>query len=436
LPAAVVNTISPDCLILVLLFPVCGLCSCLARPAETMAEINLENVTKVFQGGIVAVDDVSLEIGDGEFIVLVGPSGCGKSTLLRMIAGLEEVTDGRISIDGRDVTDLAPRRRDIAMVFQSYALYPHMTVRQNIGYGLKVRRTSKAETKRRVEGVAAMLGLETMLDRRPAHLSGGQRQRVAMGRAIVREPKAFLMDEPLSNLDAKLRVGMRASLAQLHARLGTTTVYVTHDQTEAMTLGQRVAVMRDGRVLQVDSPQRLYREPRDLFVAAFIGTPAMNLVEATIDGNDAVFGQFRVPLEPARRPPPSAGNRVVLGIRPESFQDAATAPAAAATIEVVPAVVEELGSDAYVFFGVDAPKLSTEAGGEGEDDATLLAEEKALFSARVDPRTPAHVGEPLTLAVDANRFHFFDRETGASLLDEREGRPPKARDEAMAPAAP
>ncbi|HEY2939453.1 MAG TPA: ATP-binding cassette domain-containing protein, partial [Gaiellaceae bacterium] len=223
-----------------------------------MAEIELEHLTKVFPGDTVAVEDVSLRIEDGEFLVLVGPSGCGKSTLLRMIAGLEEVTKGRISVGGKDVTDLAPRRRDIAMVFQSYALYPHMNVRKNIGYGLKVRRTPKDEARRRVEEVANLLGLGELLDRRPAQLSGGQRQRVAMGRAIVREPKAFLMDEPLSNLDAKLRVEMRASLAQLHARLGVTTVYVTHDQTEAMTLGQRVAVLNDGRVLQVDSPQRLY----------------------------------------------------------------------------------------------------------------------------------------------------------------------------------
>ena len=220
-----------------------------------MAAIELVNITKVFAGDVVAVDDVSLTIADGEFMVLVGPSGCGKSTLLRMIAGLEEVTAGSVEIGGRDVTDLAPRHRDIAMVFQSYALYPHMTVRQNLGYGLKVRRTQKAEIGRRVEEVAGLLGLEQLLDRRPAQLSGGQRQRVAMGRAIVREPQAFLMDEPLSNLDAKLRVGMRASLAQLHARLGVTTVYVTHDQTEAMTLGQRVAVMRDGRVVQADEPQ-------------------------------------------------------------------------------------------------------------------------------------------------------------------------------------
>jgi multiple sugar transport system ATP-binding protein len=405
------------------------------RFGETMAQIELENVTKVFHGGIVAVDDVSLEIADGEFIVLVGPSGCGKSTLLRMVAGLEEVSDGRISIGGNDVTDLAPRRRDIAMVFQSYALYPHMTVRQNIGYGLKVRRTAKDETKRRVEDVAALLGLEDMLDRRPAQLSGGQRQRVAMGRAIVREPKAFLMDEPLSNLDAKLRVGMRASLAQLHQRLGTTTIYVTHDQTEAMTLGQRVAVMRDGRILQVDRPQRLYREPRDLFVAAFIGTPAMNLVEAVVEGNDAVFGRFRVPLDSGRRPPRSAGRHVVLGIRPETFEDAAAAQSGMPTIDVVPAVVEELGSDAHVFFGVDAPKLASEAAQEAEEEAALLAEEPALFSARIDPRTRARVGDRLTLAVDPAQFHFFDRETGASLLVTEERQEGAVRDEAVAPAA-
>ena len=379
-----------------------------------MAELLLEHVTKVFPGGVVAVDDVSLRIADGEFIVLVGPSGCGKSTLLRMVAGLEEVTEGEISIGERDVTDLAPRARDVAMVFQSYALYPHMSVRQNIAYGLKVRKNGKDEIQRRVGEVAEMLGLTELLDRRPAHLSGGQRQRVAMGRAIVREPKAFLMDEPLSNLDAKLRVGMRASLVQLHTRLRTTTIYVTHDQTEAMTLGQRVAVMRDGRVLQVDSPQRLYHEPRDLFVAAFIGTPAMNLVEAEIAGDEAVFGQFRVPLDPSRRPPTHVGGRVVLGIRPESFEDADVARPGAPAIDVTPVVVEELGSDAHIFFPVDAPKMAAETP-EQSEDATLLAEDQPLFSARVDPRTRARVGGSLRLALDPSRFHFFDRETGASL---------------------
>ena len=261
-----------------------------------MGAIFLDSIRKVYAGGVVAVDDISLEIESGEFLVLVGPSGCGKSTLLRMIAGLEEVTDGTIAIDERIVTDLPPRSRDVAMVFQTYALYPHMSVRENLGYGLRVRKTPKAEIVRRVDEVAAMLGLEDLLDRRPAALSGGQRQRVAMGRAIVREPKAFLMDEPLSNLDAKLRVGMRAQLSSLHARLGTTTVYVTHDQVEAMTLGQRVAVMRDGRIQQVDTPQMLYNRPVNLFVAAFIGSPAMNLVEADVSHDGLEFGGLRIPM--------------------------------------------------------------------------------------------------------------------------------------------
>jgi multiple sugar transport system ATP-binding protein len=329
-----------------------------------------------------------------------------------MIAGLEEVSHGCISIGDRDVTDLAPRDRDVAMVFQSYALYPHMSVRQNIAYGLKVRKTNKKEIERRVGEVAAMLGLEELLDRRPAHLSGGQRQRVAMGRAIVREPEAFLMDEPLSNLDAKLRVGMRASLAQLHARLGTTTIYVTHDQTEAMTLGQRVAVLRDGRVLQVDSPQRLYREPADLFVAGFIGTPAMNLVEASLQGDEVSFGQFHIPLAPGRVPPGRAGSRVILGIRPESFTAASPG---AHTIEITPAVVEELGSDLLVFFPVEAARLASEAAREAEEESLLLADQ-ALFSARLDPRAEAQVGRPLQVAVDATQFHFFDPESGVSLL--------------------
>src|SRR5215813_6327728 len=251
-----------------------------------MAQIEVRNVTKVFSGDVVAIDDVSLGIADGEFIALVGPSGCGKSTLLRAIAGLEEVTAGTSSIGDRDVTDLAPRHRDIAMVFQSYALYPHMSVRDNLGYGLKVRRTQKAEIKRRVDEVAQLLGLSELLERRPAALSGGQRQRVAMGRAIVREPRAFLMDEPLSNLDAKLRVSMRASLSQLHDRLAVTTVYVTHDQVEAMTLGHRVCVLRDGQLQQVDTPQALYDHPVNLFVAGFMGSPAMNFATAELVRDD------------------------------------------------------------------------------------------------------------------------------------------------------
>src|SRR3954453_23682243 len=260
-----------------------------------MGEIVLQSVTKEFPGGVRAVDEVEMTIGDGEFMVLVGPSGCGKTTLLRSIGGLERVTGGRILLGERDVTRLPPAERDLAMVFQNYALYPHMTVRQNLGYALRVRKTKRPEIKERVDDVAKMLGLEQLLDRRPGALSGGQQQRVAMGRAIIREPAAFLMDEPLSNLDAKLRVTMRTSLQQLHTRLGTTTVYVTHDQVEAMTLGQRVAVMRDGRVQQVDIPQKLYEEPANIFVAAFIGSPSMNLVPGTIDGDTLTIGSWTIP---------------------------------------------------------------------------------------------------------------------------------------------
>jgi multiple sugar transport system ATP-binding protein len=379
-----------------------------------MAEIVLDHLAKVYPGGVVAVDDVSLHIGDGEFIVLVGPSGCGKSTLLRLIAGLEEASQGTIAIGSTDVTMLAPRLRDIAMVFQSYALYPHMNVRQNIGYGLKVRRTPRAETKRRVEEVAALLGLDKMLDRRPAQLSGGQRQRVAMGRAIVREPRAFLMDEPLSNLDAKLRVGMRASLAQLHQRLGVTTIYVTHDQTEAMTLGQRVAVINEGRILQCDTPQRLYDRPENVFVAAFIGTPAMNLVEATIEGDEVLFGGFRLRLDQRRRPRGTPTN-LILGIRPEAFEEAGFG-AGSSTIEVTPAVVEELGSEAHIFFPVTATPVTAEILERSEsEEATLLPDSKALFAARLGPGTPARVGVPLELAVNPARLHFFDAGTGARL---------------------
>jgi multiple sugar transport system ATP-binding protein len=391
-----------------------------------VAGIAIDRVTKTFPNGFRAVRELSLAIQDGEFMVLVGPSGCGKTTLLRLIAGLEEATAGRIFIGDEDITERPPRQRDVAMVFQSYALYPHMNVRKNLGYGLKVRRTPKEDAKRRIEEVAGLLGLSELLDRRPAELSGGQRQRVAMGRAIVREPKAFLMDEPLSNLDAKLRVGMRASLSELHAKLGVTTVYVTHDQVEAMTLGQRVAVMRDGVILQIDRPQRLYEQPQDLFVAAFIGSPAMNLVEARIDGNEIVFGQFRVPLDAHRRP--QTTGKVVLGIRPESFEDAAFASSGLPTIDVEVAVVEELGADSHVFFRVAAPKITAELL-EADEEATLLDKPTALFSARVDPQTRAQVGEPLELALDPTRFHFFDAETGTSLL--RAETPAKAAEQPM-----
>ena len=379
-----------------------------------MAEIRLEAVNKVYAGNVHAVHDVDLTIASGEFMVLVGPSGCGKSTLLRMIAGLEEVSDGSIFIGERDVTDLTPRDRDIAMVFQNYALYPHMSVEKNLGYGLKVRKMDRAEIKRRVHEVASLLGLGELLDRRPANLSGGQRQRVAMGRAIVREPAAFLMDEPLSNLDAKLRVGMRAELARLHDRLGVTTVYVTHDQVEAMTLGQRVAVLRDGWLQQVDSPQNLYRNPVNLFVAAFIGSPSMNLVEATIADGHAEFGGFRIPL---RGEAPEG--TVILGIRPQDFEDAAFADASLPTIEVEATVVEELGSESHVIFAIDAPPVDAEsvraASDEGEHAMLIADDRRSLFTAAVNESSRARAGQRLRLAVDSSRFHFFDRETGENL---------------------
>ncbi len=384
-----------------------------------MAEIVLDNLSKVFSGGVTAVDNVSLTIASGEFLVLVGPSGCGKSTMLRMIAGLEDVTAGTISIGEVDVTDLAPRSRDIAMVFQSYALYPHMTVRQNLGYGLKVRKTPKREIAERVARAAQLLGLEDLLDRKPAALSGGQRQRVAMGRAIVREPKAFLMDEPLSNLDAKLRVSMRAQLGALHGRLATTTIYVTHDQIEAMTLGQRVAVMRDGRIQQVDTPQELYERPANLFVAAFIGSPAMNLVEAEVEDARLRFGGYDLPL-PAQQTPPSG--RVTAGIRPEAFEDGAFADPSLPRIDVKVEVVEELGADTHVLFSVAAPRVdvSEVAAATGEEDAAVLAAvEGSLFTARVDPGTAATPGTSLQLAVDPSRFHYFDSETGLRLEPNR-----------------
>jgi multiple sugar transport system ATP-binding protein len=379
-----------------------------------VAEILIERATKEFAGGVRAVDDVTLRVEDGEFMVLVGPSGCGKSTLLRLLAGLEEPTAGTISIGGRDVTDLPPRERDVAMVFQSYALYPHMTVRQNLGYGLKVRRTAKAEAERRVREVARMLRLEELLERRPAALSGGQRQRVAMGRAIVREPKAFLMDEPLSNLDAKLRVSMRAQLSSLHGRLGATTVYVTHDQVEAMTLGQRVAVMRHGRVQQVDTPQALYRRPANLFVAAFIGSPAMNLVEAELSSDAVAFGGLTIPiaagLHPGRTGP------VIVGLRPEAFEDAAFADPSLPQLDAAVAVLEELGSDTHVLFGVDAKRVDTEELRPTEEEEALIAEEGSVFTARIDPASAARVGRSLRLAVDPAGLHFFDLETGERLL--------------------
>ncbi len=381
-----------------------------------MAEIVLERITKAFGGDAAAVDDVSLGIADGEFMVLVGPSGCGKSTLLRLIAGLEDVDAGAVLIGGRDVTDLQPRDRDLAMVFQSYALYPHMSVRQNLGYGLKVRRVGKQETDDRVERVARLLRLDELLERRPAALSGGQRQRVAMGRAIVREPKAFLMDEPLSNLDAKLRVGMRAELASLHARLGATTVYVTHDQVEAMTLGQRVAVMRSGRIQQVDTPKALYSRPATVFVASFIGSPAMNLVEARLDGTVVEFGRHRIPV-PSEQRPKTRGAEVVLGIRPESFEDAAFADPSLPHLDVDVTLLEDVGADAHVCFRVDATAASTDERAPGHQEETLIARDGMTFTARVNPATAARVGASLRLAVDPAGFHYFDRISGERLVE-------------------
>ncbi|HEU4728582.1 MAG TPA: ABC transporter ATP-binding protein, partial [Kofleriaceae bacterium] len=330
-----------------------------ASPARRAAGIRLDNVGKRFRGGVEAVRALDLAVSPGEFIVLVGPSGCGKSTVLRMIAGLEEVTTGRVFLGDRDVTSELPQRRDVAMVFQSYALYPRMTVRKNMGFGLRMRGTRRAERDRRVLEVATTLGLEHLLDRRPAALSGGQRQRVAMGRAIVREPAVFLMDEPLSNLDAKLRVSVRAQLTLLHQRLGITTVYVTHDQIEAMTLGERVAVLRDGQLQQFDTPRALFRDPVNLFVAAFIGSPSMNFVAASIAGGQVRFAGHAVAL-PGDSPLAAAADRkVILGVRPTAFGPAGVAGWAQLT--VTPRVVEELGDERYVFFDLEAPPVDTEA---------------------------------------------------------------------------
>jgi multiple sugar transport system ATP-binding protein len=384
-----------------------------------MSKIVLDGVTKVFGSDVVAVNDVSLEIGDGEFMVLVGPSGCGKSTILRVLAGLEEVTAGEVYIGERQVTDLPPKDRDIAMVFQNYALYPHMTVEQNLGFGLKLRKMPKDEIRRRVEDAAKILGLDPLMTRKPAALSGGQRQRVAMGRAMVREPAAFLMDEPLSNLDAKLRVQMRAQLAKLHERLGTTTIYVTHDQVEAMTLGQRVAVLCDGVLQQVDTPQNLYNYPTNLFVAAFIGSPPMNLVEAKVGERTISFAGFELPLPQVEELKDYVGRTVILGIRPSDLEDAQVwSNRDLPTIEVTADVTEELGSEVNVLFGVDAAPVATEemvaaTDEPGEEVAFLIADQpRNVFCARVDARTRARPGGPIQLSVDPARFHFFDRDTG------------------------
>jgi multiple sugar transport system ATP-binding protein len=393
-----------------------------------MAQIVLDRVDKVFPGGVKAVDGLSLDISDGEFMVLVGPSGSGKSTALRSIAGLDEITSGTISIGGRVVNDLPPKDRDIAMVFQNYALYPHMTVEQNLAFGLQQRKTEKGEIRRRVAAVARMLGLEDYLKRKPAALSGGQRQRVAMGRAIVREPQAFLMDEPLSNLDAKLRVSMRASLSQLHARLGVTTVYVTHDQVEAMTLGQRVCVLHEGRLQQADTPQALFNAPVNLFVAGFIGSPAMNFVTATLarDRGPAVgFAGFRLPLPEAlvtaRRGLDSYFVReLILGIRPSDFEDASLADPGWPRMPVTAGVTEDLGSEIHILFTIDAPQvqhssIARAVAGDDDDAAIPLAGGTSLWTARVAARSKARPGQPVELAVDTSNLHFFDPGTGLSI---------------------
>ncbi len=393
-----------------------------------MAKIVLDRVSKVFGSDVVAVNNVSLEIGDGEFMVLVGPSGCGKSTILRVLAGLEEVTAGEVYIGDTQVTDLPPKERDVAMVFQNYALYPHMTVEQNLGFGLRLRKMAKDEMKRRVHDVANILGLDPLMQRKPGELSGGQRQRVAMGRAMVREPRAFLMDEPLSNLDAKLRVQMRSQLSLLHERLATTTVYVTHDQVEAMTLGQRVAVLKDGVLQQVDTPQNLYMHPANLFVAAFIGSPPMNLVEATVSAGRVSFAGFDVALPQGYDLPAYQGKAVILGIRPSDLEDVAVwHNERLPTIDVTAEVTEELGSEVNVIFTVDAPPVLTEdtikaATDSGDaDNMSLIADEKPLarFCARVDARTVCKPGQHITLSIDSARFHYFDPATGASIEADR-----------------
>jgi multiple sugar transport system ATP-binding protein len=384
-----------------------------------MAGIELQTVVKTFPNGTHAVDGVDLTIEDGEFIVLVGPSGCGKTTLLRCIAGLEEVTDGAILIDERDVTDVDAKRRDIAMVFQNYALYPHMTVRKNIAFGLKVRRTPRAEIAKRIDETARLLGLEDLMDRRPLALSGGQRQRVAMARAIARRPRVYLMDEPLSNLDAKLRVRVRADLARLHAQLGVTTVYVTHDQVEAMTLGQRAAVMNAGKIQQVDTPQSLYWSPVNLFVAAFIGSPSMNLVEAHVSDGSLHFAGFSLPLAELGADAAKLPQRVILGVRPEHFTVVDDGASTGWSIEGDVTVEENLGAEVLVFFPIEAAPVETDdivAIRQGEEEALLVQEARALFTARLPSGTRPLTGKKIRLALDPGRCYFFDPATGESLV--------------------
>ncbi len=413
-----------------------------------MAEVTLEDVTKVFGEDVIAVNEMNLDIPDGEFVVFVGPSGCGKSTALRMIAGLEDISRGKVFIGDRVVNDLPPRERDIAMVFQNYALYPHMNVRENMGFALKLRKMDKDQINRRVEDAAKILGIERFLDRKPKALSGGQRQRVALGRAIVREPKAFLMDEPLSNLDAKLRVQTRTEIAKLHNRIGTTTIYVTHDQTEAMTMADRIVVLKDGLVQQIDHPQDMYDNPNNIFVAGFIGSPAMNFIRARLErengGHVIAFGNTRIPLsrevsgqakEKGRDPERFAGKDVVLGIRPEHMEDAQTEEAAAlggaecsSCVDVEPQVIESMGSEKYVYFGIPrehtadlkgVAEMTDEVGGGAEEEASGASAEDAtgeLMVARVSAESQTRQGQKMRLVIDSTKIRLFDAETEQAIL--------------------
>jgi multiple sugar transport system ATP-binding protein len=395
---------------------------------RVVADIALDQLTKVYGDGTRAVRELDLDVADGEFVVFVGPSGCGKTTALRMIAGLEDITSGTVSVGGQVVNDLPPKARDMAMIFQNYALYPHMNAYDNMAFGLKMRGLDKGEIRRRVQSAAEILGLADVLGKRPRHLSGGQRQRVAMGRAIVREPVAFLMDEPLSNLDAKMRVQMRAEIARIQRDLKVTTVYVTHDQSEAMTLGDRVCVMRGGVLQQVDRPQVLYDRPANLFVAGFIGSPAMNLVEAAIAEADgglvARFGPHELGFPPelvAERPALRgyAGRRVALGIRPEDIEDRPGPDAA--RLEVTVDIREDMGSEVFLHFAVDAPPIKAEELRELVGDEAVEAADAQThhhgspFIAKVARGTAAREGEPAVLAVNTRLLHAFDLESGAAI---------------------